>query len=223
VVRAPNVVVLLLLATCPVRAQDATILFHVPATNDDRSPIERPLIVALHPYSSSAAEMLPAFRALADATGAVLALPHGPVPAGNGFDWVSAEQADVVVMDAIESARKRAPFDARQIVLAGFSQGATMAMRVALRHPDKVRGVMAIAGRHDERFVPGADAERARRLRVALLVGGDDANAASNREAEERLRAARYSVLLRVYPDVGHRLPPNALYEMKDAIGFLLR
>jgi predicted esterase len=45
----------------------------------------------------------------------------------------------------------------------------------------------------------------------------------SNREAEQRLRAARFTVLLRVFPNVGHRLPPNALAEMRDAVAFLLR
>jgi predicted esterase len=205
------------------KAPDAPIVFHVPGFADDRSPIERPLIVALHGYGSSPADMLPAFRALADATGAVLALPQALKPHGAGYDWVSTDQAEVVVLGAIESARKRAPFDPRQIVLAGFSQGAGMAMRVALRHPDRVRGVLAMAGYHDERLVPGPNAERARRLRVALLVGGDDDYAASNREAEQRLRAARFPVLLRVFPNVGHRLPPNAIAEMKDAIAFLLR
>ena len=204
-------------------ARDAPVVFHVPAMADDRSPLERPLIVALHGYGSSPADMLPAFRALADVTGAVLALPQALEPRGTGFDWVSPDHAEVVVLRAIESARKRAPFDARQVVLAGFSQGATMAMRVALRHPERFRGVLAMAGRHAERLVPGPNAQEARRLRVALLVGGDDGNVESNREAEQRLRAARFTVLLRVFPGVGHRFPPNALAEMRDAVAFLLR
>jgi predicted esterase len=179
--------------------------------------------VALHGGGSQPADMLPAFRALANATGAVLALPQALEPYGRGYGWVSTDQAEVVVLGAIASARKRAPFDTRQILLAGFSQGAGMAMQVALRHPDRVRGVLAMAGYHDERLVPGPRAEQARQLRVALLVGGDDGSARGNREAAARLKAARIPVMLRVFPNVGHRLPPNGLAEMKEAVAFLLR
>ena len=206
------------------KARDAPVVFHVPTPADDRSPIERPLIVALHGRGSSPAVMLPAFRALADATGALLALPQALQPYGRGYSWGSADLAEVVVLGAIESARRRAPFNTRQILLAGFSEGAWMAMRVALRHPDRVHGVMAMAGYHDERLVPGRRAEQARRLRVALLVGGDDGNIpTNNRQAEARLKAARIPVMLRVFPNVGHHLPPNAIAEMKEAVAFLLR
>jgi phospholipase/carboxylesterase len=213
-----------ILSEAKAAVEDRPIVFHVPAAAWDRDPATRPLLIALHGYGSSASEMLPAFRAFADATGVVLALPEGAVPHRDGFDWVSPDHAEAVVMHTLDVARARYPYDPRQVVLAGFSQGASMAMRVALRHPDVFRGVVAMAGRHDARVVPGRTFDpKARRLRVMLTVGAGDQVVANNREAERRLKAARFDVGLRVYPNVGHRLPPNAVAEFREALRFVLR
>jgi len=81
-----------------------------------------------------------------------------------------------------------------------------------------------MAGRHDARLVPGRTIDpKARRLRVMLTVGADDAVVANNRETEKRFEAAKFDVGLRVYPNVGHRLPSNAVAEFREALRFVLR
>jgi phospholipase/carboxylesterase len=202
----------------------APVAFHVSPPAYERGTARSPLLVALHGFGSSAAEMVPAFEYFADASGAVLALPQGPTATGEGFDWVSADHADAVVTRTLEVARQRYPYDRRQVVLAGFSQGAGMALRVALRHPEVFRGVVAIAGRYDPILVPGTKVDpKARRLRVMLMVGAEDGAAENNRETERRLEAAKFDVRLRVYPKLGHRLPPNAVVEFTDAFNWVVR
>jgi len=206
------------------RISQAPIAFHVSPAAFDRGTARSPLLVALHGFGSSPAEMVPAFERFADAAGAVLALPQGPTPYGSGFDWVSANHAEAVVMRTLDQARQRYRYDTRQVVITGFSQGADMAMRVALRHPEIFRGVIAMAGRYNPSVVPGVNADaRARELRLVLMVGAEDAVAQNNRETEQRLKAAKFDVRLRVFPKVGHRLPPNAVAEFGDAFKWATR
>jgi phospholipase/carboxylesterase len=57
-------------------------------------------------------------------------------------DGVRASQAQIEALIARERARGIA---ARRIVLAGFSQGGAMALHTALRHPERLAGVLALS------------------------------------------------------------------------------
>jgi phospholipase/carboxylesterase len=57
-------------------------------------------------------------------------------------DGVRASQAQIEALIARERARGIA---AQRIVLAGFSQGGAMALHTALRHPDRLAGVLALS------------------------------------------------------------------------------
>lgn len=123
-VRANNA---LALETFKVRAQQAKVLIFPPP--DARPDVKAPLIVALHGSGGTADQFAPLWRGVAARLGAVLAVPQGLNAAGAGFDWGVVEQGSHLVLRAIERARAEAAVDDSNVVLAGFSNGASQADR----------------------------------------------------------------------------------------------
>ena len=204
------------------RAEAAPIEIVLPRDGDTEwAP--RPLIVALHGYGSKPEDLLPAFRALAARVGAVLAVPQAVDPAGSGFTWDTPAKADLVVRRSIERARRRAPVQPGRIVLAGFSQGASMAYHVALRHPELFKGVMPMAGRYDETVTPVPSPPPKRWPRFAILCGSADQGVEHSRRAAKLLEAAGVPVTLKIWEGVGHRVPQNGLPDLQAAMESLLR
>jgi predicted esterase len=184
----------------------------------------RPLIIALHGEGSEPADIFPAFRALASRVGAVLAVPQAVDPAGNGFSWDTPAKADFIVLRAIGQARRRAPVDRGRIVLAGFSQGASMTYHVALRHPDLFKGVMPIAGVYDQERTPIPLPPPKQWPRFAILCGGEDRLVDESRRAATLLEEAGAPVTIRILEGVGHRLLQKSdLDELRLALEALLR
>ena len=205
------------------RVDSAPVLVVQPsaALGDEWVPL--PLIVMLHGYGSKIDDVAPTFRVLAERVGAVLAVPQAIEPAGSGYDWAELDHAEVLVMRAVETAQKRARVDRRRIVLAGFSQGASVAYGVGLRHPDVFAGVVAIAGAYDELATPIPSPRPKRMPRFAIMCGGADRGVDESRRAAQLLEGAGLHVRLRIYDGVGHRLPPDGLRELRDAVAFVLR
>ena len=183
---------------------------------------ELPLIIALHGRGDTAEDFAPLFRDFAvPARVAVLRPPHAW---GGGQAWfigarahvdnraaIAAELlalADRVVATA-EAIRAR-PSDARRPVVMGFSQGGMLAWAVALEHPRAFSAAFPASGflfpemleqTAWRRFRDAADRRVSRRRRPAGSVDED-------RRGVRLLEKRGVRVDLRVYPGVGHELPP---------------
>jgi phospholipase/carboxylesterase len=70
---------------------------------------------------------------------------------GHRFDWHQSPSAisatHEAVIEAIEDALDRFSVRKSRIVLAGYQQGGTMALRIAMREPDRFAGAISLAGR----------------------------------------------------------------------------
>jgi phospholipase/carboxylesterase len=104
--------------------------------------------------------------------------------------------------------------DRARVFLLGFSQGAILALAVALARPDLVRGVVA----HSARLLPEALPEPAHpalpRLEVLLLHGGSDRliRPELGREALARLAPLLGDrVTMSEWAGLGHALSPESL------------
>jgi predicted esterase len=181
----------------------------------------RPLVVVLHGYGGSPAPMAALYRRVALELGAILAAPSAirPGPGGQGYTWTFRDEAEWWVLRAIERVTAEHEVDPSRLVLAGFSQGAGVALAVGLAHPERFAGILAAAGPFDEEWMrPPPDAN----LKVYLLVGQEDPAVLSSREAEAVLRADGLDVRLRVIPGLGHAFPQRATTELRTAFDFLL-
>lgn len=128
-------------------------------------------------------------------------------------DWktVAVSQQQIESLIAAETASK--------IVLAGFSQGAAMALHLGLRHQSKIAGVLAMSGyllESEDHPVPPCEGP----LPISILHGNAD-DVVPIRAAEEALHsleAAGYTPTFKSYVALGHSV---AQEEVRDVFEWL--
>lgn len=192
----------------------------LPPNHDPTKPAA--LIIALHGSGGTPEEMEACFQRLAARHGAILCVPSGIRPLGNGYHWMFMDESEWLILHALEMCRKQHSIDPQRVVLAGFSQGGNMSFYMAMRHPELYRGIIAIAAHYEPNVEPMPDPPAPAMPRFAILVGARDEGAASCRELDAMLRKARVPVRLRVYSGLGHAMPPNRERELDQALRFVL-
>jgi phospholipase/carboxylesterase len=182
-------------------------LLRVPdaAGNNGGAPL--PLVVMLHGAGGHAEGTL---RLIEDAAPGALLL----VPESRGPTWdviLGAYGPDVSFLDAVLRAVVfgRHRVDGRRVALAGFSDGASYALSLAIGNGDLFTHALA--------FSPGfaAPPEPVGRPRVFVSHGvADDVLPIGpcSRRLVPRLRAAGYEVRYREFPG-GHHVPPELVSE----------
>lgn len=127
---------------------------HVPAGYDPAEPV--PLVVGLHRYASSAAE-LDSYLGLttaADERGFLLALPEGTQGRGRMRFWNATpvccnfERADVDDSGYLSRLVEQvaAAYPVSRAVVVGHSNGGYMAHRLACEHADQFSAIASLAG-----------------------------------------------------------------------------
>ena len=134
-----------------------------------------PLLVALHGYGDNARNFAPVLDRIA-ASAFFVAVPQGEHPRrGGGWSWFdptaepgawAQQDAHTVasVVELIEALKARHHIG--PVFVLGFSQGASLAYLVGLRHPEIISGIVAVAG-----VLPPIDT-------AGALLGGVDLSAA---------------------------------------------
>jgi predicted esterase len=146
-----------------------------------------PLVIGLHGFGSNAERFLTNFNAFANPQ-FIYAVPQAPYispqPDYIGYSWILFDTGNLemefqtmqnsidYVLQVEELVRQRA--NVSETYLLGFSQGGTLAYRLALAHPDQYAGLAAIAAPLDEYYAtPDAMAALAG-LRLFIAHGTDD-------------------------------------------------
>ncbi len=200
-------------------ARAADILVVVPEGLDPEAPA--PLIVALHGSGGRGEDFVEVYRDAAAQVGAVLVVPDGLRPAGNGgYSWTFRDEAEWMVMHAIEQAKARHPIDDDRIILTGFSMGANTTLDVGLKHPGVFAGLVPVCGHWDEGVMRIGEGED--QPRVVLMIGASDPWARTFREAHRVLDERGIENRLRVYPGVGHGYPADSDEQLVKAFNFVL-
>jgi phospholipase/carboxylesterase len=127
-------------------------------------------------------------------------------------DIAAAEQR---VFAALEDARRRFHVEPRRVFIAGYADGGTMALRLALLNPQAFAGALTIGGPFPEGHVPLARLDSVRQLPLFIAQGRDSARYPSEQSCRElRLfHAAGMNATLRVYP-CGDELTEKMLHDM---------
>jgi phospholipase/carboxylesterase len=198
----------------------------VPIDGDGRPP----LLVVLHGYGGDAHALLPLAERL---DGRFLAVvPQGPLPLSNGgwgwyllgdpapagrvVDTAGMHAARLAVLRLLDDAAAEYGADPARAYLCGHSQGAALALCVALTEPERLAGVVAMSGRVIPEVLPAAaSAHRVRGLPAMLAHGTWDpvVPAAHGRAARDHLERLGARVAYREY-DAEHSVPP----EMVDGV-----
>jgi phospholipase/carboxylesterase len=115
-------------------------------------PGKPPLLVLLHGHGADEKDLLPMVARL-DPRLAIASL-RAPIPIRQGgYSWFSGNtEADLddarrAVLEVIEQIVIATNADADRVYVAGFSQGAMLALAIALTEPQKIAGAAVMSGR----------------------------------------------------------------------------
>ncbi len=162
------------------------------------SPAERlQLFVALHGEDQDSYECLRFWKSYADDVGFILLCPSLPVVNGS-IDSAQARSRLGPILQAVYSEMSVRD----QFFLAGFSQGAEVALAYAYLYPTAVSGVSVISAGNFPPPGPGAGG-----LPILITVGDRDAARANAAKAyADQLAAAGFKARLVVLAGVDHSL-----------------
>jgi phospholipase/carboxylesterase len=89
---------------------------------------------------------------------------------GHRFDWhqsafgIAATQESIV--DSVEETIARFSVNTDRIILAGYREGGTMALRIAMREPNRFAGAISVGGRMPEGSLRNLNQLRERRMQM---------------------------------------------------------
>ncbi len=169
------------------------------------------LLFALHGNNSRAEDAREHWAPAAD-HGWLVALPQSAEPGFDGRVWNDREHARSQLTAQLEELRSRHAFDPDQVVLAGFSRGAELAMWLALTGELPARGFIAVAPSPNplDFYTDAIARGRERGVRGFILVGARDTAFRDRGLAlGNHLRDQGLACSLAEIPDVGHACPSH--------------
>jgi phospholipase/carboxylesterase len=164
-----------------------------------------PLVVWLHSSGGSERE-LPQVMRLISLRNYASAAVRGPDASQSGYDWPQTSEAIAVaesrVAEAVSRAESRFHIHTQRIFLAGYELGGTMAVRLALRNPERYAGGISLNGAFPATHAPLARLMQLRRSKILIAHCRDSQTYTTDRVCQELalFHAAGLSVTLRQYP-----------------------
>jgi phospholipase/carboxylesterase len=223
----------------PLPAQDkatgeqARSLIHLVREAKKKSPEPPPLLLLLHGYGSNENDLFSLTPYLDErffivSARAPLALFPGGcawfqidfTPQGTRMHAGQAEQSRLLLLAFIDYLLEKYETDAERVYLAGFSQGAMMSLHVALTHPEKVAGVVAMSGRVLPEVLPHMAAPEALQdlpIFVSHGIYDDVLPIQHGRATQEILSKLPITLTYKEY-DMAHEVSAHSL---ADATGWL--
>lgn len=136
-------------------------------------------------------------------------------------DGIEASRAEV---EALIAAEKQAGIPAGRIILAGFSQGGAIALHTALRHPERLAGLVGLSTYLPLREQLAEQASAANRdLPVFMAHGSQDPMLPQQlgEMSRDLLKAADYDVVWHSYP-MQHQVVLEEIHELGSWLGYRL-
>lgn len=215
--------------------RDETVVIHVGEKVGRDCPA--PVLVVLHGLGAGPRSEVPYWKSVADKLDMVLVAPRSPTRVGpvlNGWqragakdstasDYYDLAEAAKRVDAAVDEAARRHKVDRGAVVLAGFSQGGGVALRLVADRPDRFRGAVAVNSlcQTPDEAKWKAVAERGG-VRVSVICGEYDKLLERSKSAVEVLQAAKVPSRFDLVEKCGHEYPPDAADRLRLAARFVL-
>lgn len=184
---------------------------------------EMPLVVVMHGRGADANDLADIAPMIDGPSGYRFVFPNAPnaweaAPGMTfGYTWFdglppdanSLRSARVRLTEFLDAAVKHFPTPAGKVVLAGFSQGALMALDVGLRRDD-LAGIVAMSGALDERDLPDLANRKDRRVLIVHGTADEMINVNMARRARRVLESHGLDPEYHEFP-MGHHLTPESM------------
>jgi predicted esterase len=218
-----------------VACRDETLIIHAGKRVDRQKPA--PLLIVLQGLGCLRAEVA-YWESVADNLGFVLVAPRAVTKAGptmygwhrsgardsTASDYFDLAAAGKRVDEAIAEAKKRFAIDPDRVLLAGFSQGAGVALRLIGDHPERYRGAVAVCGLHQPPGVAYWESIlKQHPIRVCVIAGKFDRLLPRSQKVVEQLRAAGVPNRYEELDKMGHEFPADYPKRLREAIEFVMQ
>lgn len=185
----------------------------------------RALVIALHMYGATAEETAEKWEASA-IDGLVIAVPESSQSDGDLLPcWNDDGLTERDVLHALEQTQTATPDDYAPVILAGASQGAGQAIRLAFaKRVPGCRGFIAVVGAPPlERLGPTTESSWGDHVRGFLIAGSEDAlSRPSQQRLQSELDGRNVPSRLVIVDGLGHQYPSNLTELTHDAVEFIL-
>jgi phospholipase/carboxylesterase len=183
-----------------------------------------PLIIWLHGRGDNERQ-LQRIMPLVSMRNHVAAAPQGLLlsevgpPPRECYGWTQTDehirQAEQRVFDCVELAGQRFHVHRKRVFLAGFDDGGTMALRLAMAQPERFAGVISLCGALPSGCQLFSNLVAARRMGVFLASARGSLRCPATQVCDDLrlLHTAGLSITLRQYP-CGHELAPKMLADL---------
>src|SRR3989442_6220514 len=202
------------------------------------SPEERhPLIIALTQRVGHPGEFAEYWNGARN-QGFLLAVPHSSQPiSSEEYCWDDPERSEHDVEWAYKQVRDKYNIDTAKVIVAGFSQGAALAVYLTLNRTFPCRGFIAAAvsdwvapedkpasqrERPSEAFASFIRAKDVRGLKGVVIMGEKDAFLPKIKMLLEGLVERGFKGKMDVVQDLGHEFPTDFENRLESATNFLL-
>ena len=184
-----------------------------------------PLLLLLHGYGSNEQDLIGIasyldVRLMCVSARASYALDFGGFawfnidmrPEGISFDFDEARQSLQQVLVLVEALA--AEYQPSKLFVGGFSQGASMALAIALQQPDRFAGALALSGLYGEALMP-EDPKTVRGFKVFVSHGVQDSviSIAQARASKELLNPLDLDMVYNEY-DMPHTIDQSCLEDI---------
>jgi predicted esterase len=184
-----------------------------------------PLLIALHGLGGSAREFVQHWQSVAAEGWLVAVAQSSQVVSPGCFGWRDQNRAVEEIRGHFETIARDCEVASDRVIIAGFSQGGSTAIRIGLSRLLPVTGVFGIAcaprDLDEVRQVIAISASR--EVRVYLVVGDKDYVFDRAVEFCELLRSSAIAAQLEVRPGLGHEVPKGINRSIAAGVEFLLR
>lgn len=201
------------------RCRDELLVIYAGKKVDANKPTA--LLILLHGLGSGPRSELPYWQATADELNLVILAPRATTAVGKrlSYGWRKPDAKNATELDLI-SARNRIKagiglvqsrylIDTHQVFLAGFSQGAGMALNLIADDPLKYAGLISICAQYQPlgdivwKNVTGLNNS----LQFIVLAGERDPLLPKSKALVEELTKAELPCVFKIMPGLGHELP----------------
>jgi len=216
-----------LLEVCKKRQQAAQakakpeLLLLTPKRKREKSP----LLIVLHWFGGTAQAFAPYWE-VAQEYGFLVAIPQSSqVVSEEGFGWSDKELARRELAAHWERLKSEEGVDPNQVILAGASQGGTLAIELALTgEPISALGFIAVVPAiHDPQRLAELAKEVAKQGVKGLVITGEhDHFRSAARAFSAQAQEAGLSCELQVVPELGHDFPEDFPSRLGEGLHLLL-